>query len=90
MHKVIFAAALTTSVVSMNSLAFATMTMHMPDAFGPVYEMEPKMVPAMKGHMMHVSVFQDETGAQWVVMPKEEAEMFFGPISTSAMHWAGK
>jgi hypothetical protein len=89
MRKVIFAAALVTGVVGLSSSSFATMSGHMPAAFGPVYEMEPT-VPGMKGHMMHMSVIQDDTGAQWVVMPKEEAEAFFGPISASAMHWAGK
>ena len=89
MRKVSLAAVMAASVVSISTSAFATMSGHMPAAFGPVYEMEPKAAD-MKGHMMHMSVIVDDAGAQWVVMPKEEAEMLFGPISASAMHWAGK
>jgi hypothetical protein len=44
----------------------------------------------MKGHMMHMQVIVNDAGEKFVVMPMEEAEMLFGPISASAMHWAGK
>jgi Spy/CpxP family protein refolding chaperone len=87
MRKVVFAAALAAGVVGLSSSAFATMAMHMPTDFGPVYEMAPKM---MKHHMMHMAVIQDDSGAKYVVMPIAEAEMIFGPITAPAMHYAGK
>ncbi len=89
MRKVIFAAALAASVFGVSNAAFATMEGHMAAAFGPVHEMAIKS-GHMKGHMMHMQVIEDDTGAKFVVMPMEEAEMIFGPISATAMHWAGR
>ncbi len=89
MRKAIFAAALAAGVLGLSNAAFATMEGHMAAAFGPVHEMAVTAAD-MKGHMMHLQVIEDDTGAKYVVMPMEEAEMIFGPISASAMHWAGK
>ena len=89
MRKVIFAATLAASVLGLSNAAFATMTGHMAASFGPVYEMA-VTAGEIKGHMMHMQVIQDDTGAKFVVMPIEEAEMIFGPISASAMHYAGR
>ena len=89
MRKLIFAVALATGALGLSSSAFATMEGHMAAAFGPVYEM-PVTAADMKGHKMHLQVIEDDTGAKFVVMPMEEAEMIFGPISASAMHWAGR
>ena len=89
MRKIIFAATAATGIFGLSLPALATMEMHMPTDFGPVVEMK-MMKGHMKGHMMHMQVIQDDSGAKFVVMPMEEAEMVFGPISASAMHYAGK
>ncbi len=60
----------------------------MPNAFGPVYDVEPT-VAGMKGHMMHIAVVQDDSGGQWVVTSKEDAEFFFGPITMPANGFHG-
>jgi len=84
MRNAIFAATLAAGVLGLSSAAFATMEGHMPAAFGPVVEMEMK-AGEMKGHMMHMQVIEED-GAKFVVLPMEEAEALFGPISATAMH----
>ena len=66
MRKVILAAVMAASVVSISTSAFATMSGHMPAAFGPVYAGGSNVNPAGSGHIGDVVLINTGSATVYV------------------------